>query len=709
MKTLPNCLKTHSKSYTVWRYLLVSLLVLVSYAQSTAQTMMPLPSHSNNYSGNVRGYWFTAPTSFIITGVRVPADAGTGPQNIHIMKINDPTPVIFGTTSTNFTTLEYIQGAPNNVIQSVNILVNQGDIIGILGQAGSTNSYSSSGGPHATTILGQPVTLDRLLHQGQIGSGAAPNYSTEPGGSISRVEMYYVSPTPCAGTPTAGTANAPSLACGPFGLSLSGSSSAANIDYKWLSAPTANGPWTAVAGATTPSATVTQTSDSYYACEVTCTNSNQVDTSSVAFVQSPPMVAPFYEGFNNASQPQCWDNISSNTSTSVNNFWNFNDQGDYGAANNGRNAGEFVKVDGNSPYGDSVMLITPQIDISQLTLPYLSFEWFSDNTNNPGDNNPLIIEVFDGTSWNYLDTLIGDSPEWEFVNYNLSAYSNNIIQVRFMVNKDVATTAFYNDILLDEVVIDDCSDLGGVDGSFDVCRLDSMVNLDDNIIVKPNGTGEWSFPSQPNFLDDSTFYVSLLPVGAYEVFYVERAACYDTTFATINVFRPSSAGMDGADTLCMNAPIDLIGALSGNIDNGGQWFDFSNTALPNSQPKAQAIPGNYNYIYVADNGVCPADTSIVTITVDGTCDELSVGQELFTDISIYPNPTTSQLNIVNPSNASDLKIEMLDVNGRVVLVENKELNNATEASIAIEHLEKGVYTLRVYNGEGQKTFRVVKQ
>ncbi|PWH85113.1 GEVED domain-containing protein [Brumimicrobium oceani] len=420
-------------------------------------------------------------------------------------------------------------------------------------------------------------------------------------------------------------------------------------------------------------------------------------------------VAPFYEGFNNATQPQCWENISSNTSTSTNNFWNFNDQGDYGAANNGRNAGEFTKVDGNSPYGDSVMLITPQIDISQLTIPYLSFEWFSNNTNNPGDNVPLIVELFDGTSWNLLDTLMGDSPEWEFVNYDLSAYSNNIIQVRFMVNKSVANTAFYNDILLDEVRIDDCSDLGGIDGSFDVCRLDSMVNLDDNIIVKPNGTGEWSFPDQPNFLDDSTFYVSLLPAGSYDVFYVERAVCYDTTFATINVFRPSSAGFDGADTLCMNAPIDLFGALSGNVDNGGQWFDFSNTALPNSQPKAQAIPGNYNYFYVADNGVCPADTSIVTITVDGTCDELSIGQELFTDISVYPNPTTSQLNIVNPSNASDLKIEMLDVNGRVVLVENKELNNASEASLTITHLEKGVYTLRVYNGEGQRTFKVVKQ
>ena len=131
--------------------------------------------------------------------------------------------------------------------------------------------------------------------------------------------------------------------------------------------------------------------------------------------------------------------------------------------------------------------------------------------------------------------------------------------------------------------------------------------------------------------------------------------------------------------------------------------------LPNSLPKAQPIPGNYNYLYVADNGVCPADSAIVTITVLDSCDFLSIGEELFTDISVFPNPATSQLNIVNPSNTASLKVEMLDMNGRIVFVENKALNNASNATLAIDHLERGIYTLRVYNDEGQKTFKIVKQ
>ena len=51
---------------------------------------------------------------------------------------------------------------------------------------------------------------------------------------------------------------------------------------------------------------------------------------------------------------------------------------------------------------------------------------------------------------------------------------------------------------------------------------------------------------------------------------------------------------------------------------------------------------------------------------------------------------------------------MLDMNGRIVLVEDKALNNASEVTLVIDFLERGVYTLRVYNDEGQKTFKVVK-
>jgi hypothetical protein len=100
------------------------------------------------------------------------------------------------------------------------------------------------------------------------------------------------------------------------------------------------------------------------------------------------------------------------------------------------------------------MLLTPLIDLSPLTSPELSFEWFSNKTDNPSDSVPLILEIFDGTSWNDLDTLIGDNASWLNVFYDLSPYAGNTIQVRFMTNQTIiANGSFYNDILLNEVRI----------------------------------------------------------------------------------------------------------------------------------------------------------------------------------------------------------------------------------------------------------------
>src|SRR5690606_2586351 len=317
----------NTNSLAMLRFTFLCFLIIGSFTQSMAQTMMPLPSFGSVYTGNVRGYWFTAPTSFIITGLRVPVDAGTGTQNIHVFKINDPTPVLFSATSSNFTTLAYIQGATNNVVQNVNIVVNAGDIIGVLGQAGTANSYSVTGGPFASTILGQPVTLNRLIYQGTITGGPAPNYSWESGtGAISRVELYYTALTSCSGLPTAGVASATTRNCAsePFTLSLSGTTMAGGITYQWESSPAGANNFSPISGATNSSHTVTnQTADTDYRAIITCTNSNSSDTSNVVTVLQLLGVGNFSEDFDTtpvgsasksgSNYPSCWSYIDTVT------------------------------------------------------------------------------------------------------------------------------------------------------------------------------------------------------------------------------------------------------------------------------------------------------------------------------------------------------------------------------------------------------------
>ncbi|MBZ0137345.1 MAG: hypothetical protein K8I27_13345, partial [Planctomycetes bacterium] len=174
-------------------FILVAALAAVASVTAFAQTMMPLPPQSSIYtSSQVRGYYFQAPTSFTITGLRVPASAGTGAQYIQVMRLPAAPPFYSASTSTH-TTLAFIQNLPGTTIAAVNIQVNAGDHIGILGArvSGTNMANSYATGPHATNINGQPVTLYRFLYQTTLLGGPAGPVSQSASGQIANVEMYY--------------------------------------------------------------------------------------------------------------------------------------------------------------------------------------------------------------------------------------------------------------------------------------------------------------------------------------------------------------------------------------------------------------------------------------------------------------------------------------------------------------------------------------
>jgi hypothetical protein len=291
----------------------------------------------------------------------------------------------------------------------------------------------------------------------------------------------------------------------------------------------------------------------------------------------------------------------------------------------------------------------------------------------------------------------------------LDTLSGQTVKFRFIADQQFPNTPTWNDILIDNFRVENCNPDPGQDGSIDFCRLDDTINLND-VIVRGQMNGKWVFPTDDNLIvNDTTLVATILPRGSYEAYYIVDGICSDdTTVATINVFPPSSAGNDGTLTVCLNEPLDLFSGLSGSIDLGGSWYDAVNNILPNAQPFAPNIPSDYNYKYITSNGVCPNDTAIVEVTVEGTCDWLSVGAEELSEISVYPNPASDVVNIVNPSNAKSLSAEVLDMNGRVVAVDNS-LGNTSEGTISISHLETGMYTLRIYSETGQKMFKIVKK
>ncbi|MCH2045475.1 MAG: fibronectin type III domain-containing protein [Saprospiraceae bacterium] len=170
--------------------------------------------------------------------------------------------------------------------------------------------------------------------------------------------------------------------------------------------------------------------------------------------------APYIESFDLANTtPNCWtDDIPAGGED-----WFYTVTGpNYGAQgvqDHTGNGGVFAWIDGstnnpaNNPIGVSELLISPIIDISGLTNPALRFYAFSNNVDNPGDNNTLTVNVIDigngGAVTNILTNQADLGPDWyEFI-FDLSTFVGPV-QVEFGVETN-AVTAFYNDILLDDI------------------------------------------------------------------------------------------------------------------------------------------------------------------------------------------------------------------------------------------------------------------
>ncbi len=166
---------------------------------------------------------------------------------------------------------------------------------------------------------------------------------------------------------------------------------------------------------------------------------------------------PFKETFDSTTTPDCWENYG-------NEQWVFSTGASQGAASAGDhtgNNGNYAWVDGSSNNSsDTAVLESPSISLKNLDDPGIKFWVFSDNTNNPGDNNTLIVELYDGQNWR--DSVIvyaNDSSEWVKKFIDLDNYTiNGDMKVRFIFHT-TASSPSDNDLLIDDFKVIESKDL----------------------------------------------------------------------------------------------------------------------------------------------------------------------------------------------------------------------------------------------------------
>ncbi|WP_421751263.1 fibronectin type III domain-containing protein [Croceimicrobium sp.] len=289
---------------------------------------------------------------------------------------------------------------------------------------------------------------------------------------------------------------------------------------------------------------------------------------------------PFSESFDVTSMPSCWSAYGSDP-------WLFTTTwpayGAGSATDHTGNSGSFAGIDGSggSATNDGT-LESPLIDLTGLTTAQLSFYVFSNNTDFPGDNATLNVEVWDGSVWTNELSYAGDNASWVEQTVDLSSYSGTI-KIRFIVDQTTMTnSAFYNDIMIDDISVANApsciapSSLGldTVDHAMAVVYWTSGGASD---WIIEYGTAGFSLGSGTQMIasNDTTTISGLMASTAYEFYVADSCGLANvSTFTGPFAFSttancPASESLPYAENF--DAGIGCFTAIDGGGASGDTW------------------------------------------------------------------------------------------------------------------------------------------
>jgi len=178
--------------------------------------------------------------------------------------------------------------------------------------------------------------------------------------------------------------------------------------------------------------------------------------------------------------------------------------------------------------------------------------------------------------------------------------------------------------------------------------------------------------------------VSTIVPGASSHFYTAELREHVLTFHFPAIFLPDSAS-------------DPVGSQG--------WVYFT-IAQAEGNGLGTVIP-NSAAIYFDNNEPVITDTSFCTIVREEVVEEVDTVSTGFHDASVFraivPNPTSTSFRVL-ASNFDDVTIEVLDINGRIIIT----LRNYTGQPIDVSTLSQGIYPVRVTSPGGVSTGKLVK-
>ncbi len=310
--------------------------------------------------------------------------------------------------------------------------------------------------------------------------------------------------------------------------------------------------------------------------------------------------------------------------------------------------------------------------------------------------NAGIISGNDSFCMGNLDTLsesVGDG-EWVASSLYASVSSAGIVKglspgiaaISYSVS-NVCGTAIASKL----ITIDTFPSAGVITGTTIVCPGASIA-LSDAITW-----GTWSVTNS-NATVSGWGIINGISMGIDTIIYTVSNTCgTDTSIATITINPSPDAGTIISDTtVCMNASITLSDAIT-----GGMWTQTNGHGMLTSSGIFTGYTAGIDTIIYSVSNSCGGAYTMQQITVVD-CEALGNPVNTIQELSIFPNPASTVLNIEWNNWASRNTIIISDIIGREVWRTAFTSNGIGSVQADVSNLISGVYFIKINGTEGRK-------
>ena len=237
-----------------------------------------------------------------------------------------------------------------------------------------------------------------------------------------------------------------------------------------------------------------------------------------------------------------------------------------------------------------------------------------------------------------------------------------------------------------------------------VCVIDTLSLFHNLTNYDISTLGEWNYTVNQNaILNDSLISIGAMSYNYSNVDYIVSNTCdSDTATYTLNIHSANHAGepVNNFEN-CNTNSIYLFDGLTGLIQTNGSWYngiELLNSSSINSEAMTE---GDYLFSYIVSDNICPADTSLVTLSILDCTDINEEDKQL----KLYPNPNNGSFYISTSLN--NYSVSIYNLNGKRILLKENLLNTQTY-KIEIPNRNSGLFILKTESKEGVFIKKITK-